>query len=293
MRRNVTAGIDGSAAAVAACEWAAREAELHGVSLRLLHAVAPLPGRATVTTPTDPAPRPRTAARVGPEAEDRIRDEFPDLQVVTDEIAARPVDALVSTAEDTEMLVLGSHGAGAVSQTLLGSVGRGVAGRATCPVVLVPEDAGSAENSAGRSTEGHTPSGDVVLGLDLDRTGDRAIGFAFDEAAARGGSLRVVHGRSGQNAGGRSGEGEGADQQGAVRSEDEFATQVESWRAKYPTVQVVSEAADGAADRHLAHAATSASLVVLGRGSRGGAGGLGTVAHAVLRSGAAPVAVVP
>lgn len=291
MRRNVTAGIDGSAAAVAACEWAAREAELHGVSLRLLHAVAPLPGRATVTTPTDPAPRPRMSVRVGPEAEDRIREEFPDLRVVTDEVAARPVDALVSTAEDTEMLVLGAHGSGGVAQTLLGSVGRGVAGRASCPVVLVPEDAGTGETPAGRSAEqgpaGDAPSADVVLGLDLDRTGDRAIGFAFDEAAARGGSLRVVLGRSGQHG---SGPGREAD---AVGSDDALATRLASWRAEYPTVQVVGEAAVGAADRQLAHAASSASLVVLARNTGGGTGRLGAVAQAVLRGGAVPVAVVP
>ncbi|SEG87587.1 Nucleotide-binding universal stress protein, UspA family [Actinacidiphila yanglinensis] len=274
MRRNVTAGADGSATALAACEWAAREAELHGASLRIVHAVAPLPGRTTVTNPTDPTPRPKTADRLGSETEDRVRSGFPDLPVVTDEVAARPVDALVDAAGDTEMLVVGSHGTGTIA-TLLGSVGRGVAGRAPCPVVLVPEDADG--------------GGDVVLGLDLDRTADRAIAFACDEAAARGGALRVVHGRSARR-GGPSG---AAEQEGADTEEEAFAKRLAPWRAKYPGVRMMGEAALGGGARDLADAALDASLVVLDRGNHKGADQIGTVAEAVLKSSATPVAVVP
>ncbi len=280
MRRNVTAGVDGSAAALAACEWAAREAERRGASLRLVHAVTPLPGRTTVTTPTDPAPRPRTASRAPLEAESRIRTQFPDLSVVADEVAGRPVDALVAIAADTEMVVLGSHGAGTVRGALLGSVGRGVAGRAPCPVVLVPTEAETKEPSTTQGAEDATRYRDVVLGLDPDRTGGRAIGFAFEEADVSGQNLRVVHSR-------------GARAEEALAEEDALITELEPWQAKYPSVNVIGEETVGGAASHLTAAAATASLVVLGRSTRHGTDRLGSVAQAVLHSGAAPVAVVP
>lgn len=292
-RRNVTAGVDGSAAALAACEWAAREAELHGTSLRLVHAVTPLPGRITLTNPTDPAPRPRAAARAPAETESRIRAEHPDLRVIVDEVAARPVDALVTTAADAEMVVLGSHGSGAVTGALLGSVEREVAGRAPCPVVLVP--AGSDTDEA-PGTEEPAPVQSVVLGLAPGRTGAGVIGFAFGEAAVRGQTLRVVHGRTpgDAEAAGEAGDfAAGGRARPIEEAPGDLPAELAPWQAEYPQVDVTGEPALGGASRYLADAASSASLVVLGRSFDHGASRLDAVAQAVLHDGSAPVAVIP
>ena len=41
---------------------------------------------------------------------------------------------------DVDLIVMGSHGHGAVYRTLLGSVSKGVLHKATCPVVIVPAE---------------------------------------------------------------------------------------------------------------------------------------------------------
>ena len=43
MVRTVVAGLDGSPESRAAVEWAAREAELHGLPLKIVHAWEPVP----------------------------------------------------------------------------------------------------------------------------------------------------------------------------------------------------------------------------------------------------------
>ena len=78
------------------------------------------------------------------------------------------------------MLVLGSRGIGAFTALLLGSVSRYAASHASCPVVVVRDEAPS-------------PHGLVGVGVgDLDTCGD-ALTFAFGEASLRKASLDAVH----------------------------------------------------------------------------------------------------
>src|SRR5688572_8836980 len=53
MSHPVLAGVDGSAHSAAAADWAAREAALRGVPLRLVHASPSLPGTAVPGTAVD------------------------------------------------------------------------------------------------------------------------------------------------------------------------------------------------------------------------------------------------
>jgi nucleotide-binding universal stress UspA family protein len=283
MRRNVTVGVDGSAAGGAAAEWAAREAARRGVALRLLHAQPPLPGRTTVTTPTDPAPRPRTSARAAMETEARLRAEYEDLPVVADEVAARPADALLAAASQADLLVVGTRGEGALAGTLLGSVGRAVAGHAPCPVVLVPAE-------AGEPTDGdEDDAGSVVLGLDVARPADPAIAFAFEAADARRENLRIVHGSSADADPTAPVEAVGPDAEDAA-----LAAELAPWQARFPAVDVIGEEAVGGVGRHLADAAEHACLVVLGhRAGHGRNPRLGPVAQQVLHGTPTPIALIP
>jgi len=63
-----------------------------------------------------------------------------DLTVSAFLLHGRPVDVIVNEAErlDPELVVLGSHGHGAVQHLLAGSVCEGVLSRVACPVVIVP-----------------------------------------------------------------------------------------------------------------------------------------------------------
>ncbi|MFF5570155.1 universal stress protein [Streptomyces luteogriseus] len=79
MRPPVLAGIDGSERAAAAADWAAREATLRGVPLRLLHASPQLP-EAVV-----PGPALDRLQEMGEQLVQRtvteFADRYPDLEV--------------------------------------------------------------------------------------------------------------------------------------------------------------------------------------------------------------------
>lgn len=57
-------------------------------------------------------------------------------------IHGEPAEALAEATGDLDLLVLGSRGYGPVKGTLLGSVSARVMAAATCPVMVVPRDAG-------------------------------------------------------------------------------------------------------------------------------------------------------
>ncbi|MCZ4125920.1 universal stress protein [Streptomyces sp. H39-S7] len=299
----ITAGLDGSPESVAAADWAAGEARRRGLRLRLVHAAEWQPDGVTPHTPLGGPgpPQGHWGDRVLRDAEAQVRLRHPDLPVDGDQISNEPVAALLGAASDTEMLVIGSRGLGAIAGFLVGSVALGVVGRATRPVVLVRAgEPGGQGRGADKSVTGlPVPPRDVVLGLDLNRPSEAVIGFAFEAAAVRQAALRVVHGwylpayytfgtadvAVNQDVGGEL----------AEQKKTALADALRPWQEKFPGVVVTAQAVIGRASHHLVDSARSAGLVVVGRRTRASSLGvhIGSVTHAVLHHAAAPVAVVP
>jgi nucleotide-binding universal stress UspA family protein len=126
----------------AAC-WAAREADLRGVPLRIANAI---PAWACSTAQQGPYTNVAAwmrdgAAAVLDAATERVRVEAPRVQVDTAILAGDPRPALVEAALDADLLVLGNHGLGGFRGLLLGSVSQGVLHHARCPVMVVHPDA--------------------------------------------------------------------------------------------------------------------------------------------------------
>lgn len=281
MPRTITVGVDGSPSSLVAVDWAAQEARRREVPLRLVQAV-------------------RQSAEVDRslrEAEAKIARRHPDLRLDGDRVAAEPVSALLTAAEDAEVLVLGSPGpGGGVAGLLAGSVALAVVARSPRPVVLVPGGCHRDEHRTGaRATVSQASAiPDVVLGLDLSDPHDAVVEFAFDAASRRAARLRVVHGWSAKPyAHDEIGAAE-AGQPGAASGRT-LSEVLEPWREKFPGVEVAEQAVIGTAATHLAEASGDASLVVVGRAERrmpvGAA--IGPVTQAVLQHGSTPVAVVP
>ncbi|MFI6359772.1 universal stress protein [Streptomyces sp. NPDC050743] len=303
MPRTITAGLDGSPESLTAADWAAREALLRDVPLRLVHAVGPKP---YMYASTDGVPQMslsldqqiRWADHMLREAEATIARRHPGMRIITDRLTEEPVSALLGAAGEADLLVLGSRGLGGVAGFLVGSVAQAVVAGSRRPVVLVrgglrPED----EHQIGAFGSGAAPFRDVVLGLNSAAPNDTVIEFAFEAASQRAARLRVVHGQSPELPYYDNGGDLNAELHDELTGEMHRALSeaLEPWRDKFPGVEVTEQAVIGKAGSHLVEASRDASLLVFGRRRRRAAIGavIGPVAHAVLHHATAPVAVIP
>jgi nucleotide-binding universal stress UspA family protein len=283
----VVAATDGSEDSLRAVEWAAREAVLHGVPLRIVSA-ASLPKM--VVLPLKPerdavlgfvrAHRDRalTAAAA------RAAEIAPGLLIDTEPVEGPPALAVTGSGPGALMLVTGSRGIGAFTAMVLGSVAQYAADHACCPVVVVRGETATVQRLVGAG-----------LG-DLDNCAD-TLAFAFEEAALRKAKLVAIHAWH-------------APQDGIVWAGDRFpppglhvaAAQaarqltllLDGWREKYPGIPVSNNVVHGHPGRALADLSARADLVVIGRHtSHPRLPGPGSVRHAVLNHAHGPIAVVP
>lgn len=141
MFRNILVAVDGSPSATTALEEAIALARSDGARLLLISVATPSPWRffGPVYLPYP------TAVELEHEAQtvlERAKELVPDDIPVSTDVCAGPVaDAIVARAErgGHDLVVVGSHGRGAVGSLLLGSVSRRVVARSTVPV-LVAQD---------------------------------------------------------------------------------------------------------------------------------------------------------
>ncbi|GGZ05438.1 universal stress protein [Streptomyces poonensis] len=323
MSRTVTVGVDGSRESPAAVEWAAREARLRGVPLRLVGVREPLPGplaRAPFLGAESRQDWTVRSERLPRETADGVRLRHPDVDVTVEQHTGRPGETLVTAAKGSGLLVLGSRGLSGVGGFLLGSVSQAVVAHTEVPVVLVragerdadeyePDPAGTGGPFA---ATGFRP---VVLGLDTARPAEAVLAFAFEEAARRTTALRVVHGWTlpPYVAFGLPGDPEPYLEaypeayappydspyvqpyaEPGRQAAAHLAAVLRPWKQRFPAVEVVEDSRPGSPADHLVDASRDASLVVVGRRIRRSPFGIhiGPVAHAVLHHATAPVAVV-
>ncbi|MFJ7068260.1 universal stress protein [Streptomyces sp. NPDC101115] len=288
MTSAITVGVDGSAESLAAADWAAREAELRGMPLRIVHAWLWQPLGVPVVQ--DRETQATTARAVLREAETRVAGRHPALTVTAEVVQDTPVAALLKEAEAAEMLVLGSRGHGAFVGFLLGSYGQQVIASAKRPVVSV------------RARDGHTPraeGGEIVVGQQGTPEDSAAVlGFAFQEAAARGAAVRAVRAWSLPPVFAYSpGSMLLADEAGGLEPFERkaLAEALAPWRTRFPDVPVTEHVEIGSAGQVLLSTASDARLLVVGRRTGRASVGtrIGSVAHAALHHAPCPVAVVP
>ncbi|WP_030326843.1 universal stress protein [Streptomyces sp. NRRL B-3229] len=299
MTRSITVGLDGSSESRAAAEWAAREAALLGLPLKLVHVWEPVPAPMAQAPLLGAETQQHWTERVPREAAEGIRLRHPGLEVAAEQQSGRPADVLTDAAKDAELLVVGSRALSGIGGFLVGSVALSVVAHAEQPVVLVragEQAADEHEMDPAGIPSSATPFRPVVLGLDIESPDETLIEFAFAAAARRSTSLRVVHG---WNPPPYYAYGLATDLElHAALSRRETVALTEllrPWREKHPDIEVTEESSYGAPGNHLADASRDASLVVVGRRIRRSPFGahIGTVTHAVLHHSVAPVAVVP
>ncbi|WP_405982162.1 universal stress protein [Streptomyces sp. NBC_00158] len=286
MKNHVTVGVDGSPESRAAARWAAREAVLRQVPLRLVHAVDwpldpvfPGLGRQDVD---------RWADQALTEAAQELRGHHPNLEITTRCLTARPAAALAAEAADAGLLVLGSRGLGGLVGFIVGSVAMSTVVATDTPVVLVRV----ADDPDGPGTGS---GAEVVVGVDIHEACDRVLSFAFEEADRSDCPLRAVHGWKMPAAYSYVPFFDPDNERYIGRSVTHMVDDMLlPWKHKFPDVNVSHNVFMGSAGEHLVRASQGAGLVVVGRHVRRSPLGahLGSVAHTVLHHAAAPVAVI-
>jgi nucleotide-binding universal stress UspA family protein len=137
----VVVGVDGSAESVAALRWAARYATATGARVQALLAWH-YPTAASVP-PVGVAPesvRAQTEAQMHETLDEAIAKAYEGQEAAgAEKITAygHPAQVLIEASREADLLVLGSHGHGAFTGMLVGSVSIHCVTSAFCPVVVV------------------------------------------------------------------------------------------------------------------------------------------------------------
>ncbi|MCX5336678.1 universal stress protein [Streptomyces sp. NBC_00140] len=285
--RPLVVGVDGSEPSLRAVDWAADEAVVRGVPLRLVYACLweRYEGAALAHELGTPDARalPQDLVRA---AADRARARQPGLKVSADVVFEEPEYTLVREARQASALVVGSRGRSGLAEMLLGSVSLSVAAHADCPVIVL----------RGNHDKRATPPGGgrVVVGVGEDAKDSAVVRFAFEEARRRGAVLEAVRAW-------RCPAHETtdhpllADAPARLHREQAEEALTQALHDAPPDVKVERRTVEGHPRRVLVEAAQDADLLVVGAKRRNGHLGLqlGRVTHAALHHASCPVAVVP
>ena len=135
----VVCGIDGSPAGQRALEWAMAEAIRRHCKLRVVTAWA-WDGGESIGAPGSAAAAHSHAKQIQDVAVARVladTDNPPEVEQVL--LRGDASTGLCTSARDAALMVLGSHGHGAVHDKLVGSTSQRVIHHASCPVVILPD----------------------------------------------------------------------------------------------------------------------------------------------------------
>jgi nucleotide-binding universal stress UspA family protein len=281
-RSGIVAGVDGSAHAAAAADWAAEEAVRRGCRLHLVHAVNT--GTVTLSPRTGTAVTDlilREAQGTLDEALAKVRAAHPELEPTGDVVPRDAAEAVLTAAEHAELAVVGTRGHGGFASLLLGSVSLRVAVHAVSPVVVV---------------RGGGQVGAHVLVAVRDERDVPALRFALRTGERTGLPVLALHSWSPVTAD----VGRTAPPPDEIGEEARTHTQLmericDPLREEYPEVGLETRQVGGGTAAALVEASREAALLVISRRQPAAHFGLrlGTAVHAVLHHAACPVAVVP
>jgi nucleotide-binding universal stress UspA family protein len=134
--RHIVVGVDGSDDGRRALRWAVREAVRRGGTVQAVTAFSFQDAEAS-SPQYRRAEQQRVETMLGSEVSAALNDN-PHVTLTTRVVFGTPADVLIDTAQNADLLVLGSRGRSRIAHAILGSVAESCARRATCPVVVVP-----------------------------------------------------------------------------------------------------------------------------------------------------------
>lgn len=285
MRHGIVVGVTGPGENTTALRWAAEESAATHRDVTLVHAVDP-----------GMLPRPSSAVtdRLLPVAGALLEDVLSEYTSITGApVCAHqlrrgaPADVLTDLSREAGLVVLSHRHLPAVRRIVTSSTSIAVAAHGGCPVVVVPSDWSGDDGKGNRGRW-------ITVGVHQDGGSPAVLEAAFEEAAARGAGLRLLHAWR-------------ADPQyddiiveridpgWQERIERDVLEPAQPLTAKYPDVAVdVIVRHEWPADA-LAISSLTSTLLVLGRRAHPRAlpRGIGSIARTTLRTSRCPVMVVP
>lgn len=141
----IVVGVDGSAHALHALEWAMREAAIRHTELTVLTVnpamASPWTGhRLTMPGEAEAKEQSRQAVeKAVAQAAQEIGAQQP-VSVTVTVFSGFPAKSLIDASRGADLVVIGSRGTGGFESLLLGSISSQVVHHAACPVVIVPSD---------------------------------------------------------------------------------------------------------------------------------------------------------
>ena len=178
----VVVGIDGSEQSDRAVRYAVEQARRHGVGITLVHAVHETAPMAAMLPLYSVESFAEVGRRLVGDAERLALEINPDVEVGTSVKGGSRVGVLVDAGKHASQIVLGHRSRSLAGRVLTSSTTTGVAARAHCPVVSVPD-----------MWVPGTEHGRVVVGIDESDASHDALDLAFREARSRGAKLVVLH----------------------------------------------------------------------------------------------------
>jgi nucleotide-binding universal stress UspA family protein len=276
----IVVGVDGSEGGAEALRWAMEEGRRRGWPVVAVMAWGYLDQHHAIAgadfDPDYGEPEAREALAAAVTA--AVGEDADVEQVVVCDLAP---GALLQTAQDADLLVVGARGLGGFRGLLVGSVSQRVLADATTPVAVIRP---------------HAPqgTGPVVVGVDASTTARRALDWAIEEARARDVALRVVHAWTAPFVGGYPFGGATFDQrlieEGARQLLDDLVA-----GADVTGLKVEKVLAYGTGGSALLEEGQGASVVVVGSRGLGGFTRwlLGSVSHQIVHHAPGTVVVIP
>lgn len=286
----VVVGVDGSEGSLEALRWAAHEAARREWPLHVVTCVQ-LPVAVEVGMVGDGMFAGSSMEAIIKEQE-AVNQRAVDLarsmavgsklKVTGETVLGAPAYALVSAANDNDLLVVGATSHPGRLTDMLGSVATVVAHRAKCPVVVM--------HGMARSDHAITR---IVVGVDGSPGSEQAIEWATDQAMRSNAELVLVHAWFYPYVGAMTGLSEVRDAMrlDAMRT---LETAMAHVRDSVPGIRCRSVISEESAAKAIIDAAIDGDLVVVGSRGRGGFRALllGSVSRTVVQHAPCPVAVI-
>ncbi|MFE3389986.1 universal stress protein [Streptomyces anulatus] len=278
-QRDIAVGIDPVRNWHLALAWAADEALLRGMGLRLVVAISPQHDLQHVNDATYRFAQQKAAAETLRAALAWSQNRHPGVKASCALLDGAPATVLASLSRKVGMVVLGSRHLSRTEEFLSAdSLVVPVTAKAQCPVAVV----GDAEH-----VTQETPY--LVVGIDGSDSSRASLTWAIEEADRRRCALRAIAVWQPPVFSLHSGDT-------MFRAERRLLSETTAGLAeKYPDVHLTHEVAIGSPVEMLANAAEHALAVVVGRRGRGGYTGMrvGSVVHGLLHRAHCPVITVP